>query len=373
MRAVAVHPEERFFGLIDHPEPSLARPTEVRARVLEVGVCGTDREIARFEYGAPPAGFDHLVIGHESLAEVVEVGPEAGDLRTGDLVVTMVRRPCPHAECRPCRNGRQDFCETGDYTERGIKGRHGFMTEEFVDDVRYMVRLPAELRHVGVLTEPLTIAQKALEQLWRTQERLPWIDPALPPDQRGRGRRALVLGAGPVGLLGAMALLRQGFETTVYSRSPAPNPKAALADSIGARYVASAEHDLDALVDAVGPPDVVYEAAGVAGVAMETTRVLGPNGVFVLTGVPGREPPGTLDVSALMRRLVLGNQVLLGTVNAGRGTFEAAADNLAAFHRRWPQELAALVTGRHPIEEANGLLAGRPAGIKDVVSVGAET
>ena len=370
MRAVAVHPEERYFGVIDHPEPLLERPTDVRARVLEVGVCGTDREIARFEYGDPPTGFDHLVIGHESLAEVVEVGPEVADLRSGDLVVTMVRRPCPHPSCRPCWSGRQDFCATGAYTERGIKGHHGFMTEQFVDDARFMVRLPGELRHVGVLTEPLTIAQKALEQVWQTQERLPWSDPALPVDQRGRGHRALVLGAGPVGLLGAMALLQAGFETTVYSRSPAPNPKAALAESIGARYVASAEHDLDALVDAVGPPDVAYEAAGVASVAMETTRVLGPNGVFVLTGVPGREAPAPLDSSALMRRMVLGNQVLLGTVNAGRSTFEAATDNLAAFHRRWPQELAALVTGRHPIEAANDLLAGRSGGIKDVVSIG---
>jgi threonine dehydrogenase-like Zn-dependent dehydrogenase len=223
-----------------------------------------------------------------------------------------------------------------------------------------------------VLTEPLTIAQKALEQLWRIQERLPWVDPALTPEQRGRGRRALVLGAGPVGLLGAMALLRAGFETTVYSRSPAPNPKAALADSIGAPYVSSAEHDLAALVDAVGPPDVIYEAAGVASVAMETTRVLGPNGVFVLTGVPGPEQPAPLDNSALMRRLVLGNQVILGTVNAGKATYEAAAASLAAFNGCWPQEVASLVTGRHPIEDANGLLAGRPSGIKDVISLSSE-
>jgi threonine dehydrogenase-like Zn-dependent dehydrogenase len=370
MRAVAVHPKERYFGVIDHPAPSLGGPTDVRARVLEVGVCGTDREIARFEYGAPPTGFDHLVIGHESLAEVVEVGPEVDDLRAGDLVVTMVRRPCPHAGCRPCRRGRQDFCATGDYTERGIKGRHGFMTEQFVDDARFMVRIPGELRQVGVLTEPLTIAQKALEQLWVIQERLPWIDPALPPRERGRGHRALVLGAGPVGLLGAMALLLAGFETTVYSLSPAPNPKAALAESIGARYIASAEDDLDALVTAAGQPDVVYEAAGVASLAMETTRVLGPNGVFVLTGVPGPEPALPFDSSALMRRMVLGNQLIVGTVNAGKSTYEQAVASLVAFNRRWPHELAALVTGRHPIERANDLLAGRSAGIKDVISLG---
>lgn len=369
MRAVAVHPEERYFGLLDHPEPSLGGPTEVRARVLEVGVCGTDREIARFEYGAPPEGFDHLVIGHESLAEVVEVGAEVGDLRPGDLVVAMVRRPCPHQSCRPCRSGRQDFCATGDHTERGIKGRHGFMTEQFVDEARYMVRLQDELRPVGVLTEPLTIAQKALEQLWTSQDRLPWADPALPPGERGRGLRALVLGAGPVGLLGAMALVLAGFETTVYSLAPVPSPKATLVESIGARYVSASDNDLDALVGIGGQPDVVYEAAGVGRVALETTRILGPNGVFVLTGVPGPEPPVPLDSSALMRRVVLGNQLILGTVNAGKSTYEAAAESLAAFQQRWPDALTALITGRHAIEEANSLLTGGSAGIKDVISV----
>jgi threonine dehydrogenase-like Zn-dependent dehydrogenase len=373
VKAVAVHPEERYFGLVDHPEPSLGRPTEVRARVLEVGVCGTDREIARFEYGEPPEGFDHLVIGHESLAEVVEVGPEAGDLRPGDLVVTMVRRPCPHTSCRPCRIGRQDFCTTGDFTERGIKGRHGFMTEQVVDDARFMVRLPEELRLVGVLTEPLTIAQKALEEVWTSQDRLPWTDPDLPPEERGRGLRALVLGAGPVGLLGAMALVLAGFETSVYSRSSAPNPKASLAESIGARYVSSSDNDLDALVRISGQPDVVYEAAGVARAALETTRVLGPNGVFVLTGVPGPELATPLESSALMRRMVLGNQVILGTVNAGKATYEAAVEKLAAFQRLWPDALAALVTGRHPIEDANDLLTGQSRGIKDVIRVRSAT
>jgi threonine dehydrogenase-like Zn-dependent dehydrogenase len=241
------------------------------------------------------------------------------------------------------------------------------MTEQLVDEARYMVRLPPELRHVGVLTEPLAIAQKALEQLWLVQARLPWSDPELPVDERGWGHRALVLGAGPVGLLGAMALIRTGFETTVYSGSPAPNPKATLAESIGARYVASREHDLDTLVAEVGPPDVVYEAAGVAGMAIEAAGILRPNGVLVLTGVAHPKQPRPLDSSAL----VLGNQLILGTVNAGRSTYEAAADSLAEFNRRWPEQLSALVTGRHPMERAQDVLAARSRGIKDVITIGA--
>ena len=367
MRALAVYPEQHAIQVVDHREPQLREPTEVLADVLEVGVCGTDREIARFEYGTAPGSEDYLVLGHESLAEVVEVGDRVEGLVPGDLVVTMVRRACHQQHCRPCQAARQDFCVTGEYTERGIKGRHGFMTERLVDESRFMVKVPAELRPVGVLTEPLTIAQKALDELWRAQDRLPWINADASPDARGRGHHAVVLGAGPVALLGAMALETAGFETTIYSRSPAPNPKADLATAIGVRYVSSSEHSLDELVEIAGRPDVVYEAAGVASLAMDALRVLGPNGVFVFTGVPGPEPERPLDVSGLMRQMVLGNQLILGTVNAGRGAYESAIASLAGFNRRWPDELAALITGRHPLDAVPDLLTGHSHGIKDVV------
>jgi glucose 1-dehydrogenase len=281
----------------------------------------------------------------------------------------MVRRACGHPDCRPCRAGRQDFCVSGDYTERGIKGRHGFMTDQLIDDARFMVRLPRELRPVGVLTEPLTIAQKAIDELWRAQDRLPWIDADADPGARGRGHRAVVLGAGPVGLLGAMALVEAGFETTIYNRSPAPNPKADLAEAIGVRYVSSSEHDLDELVEIAGRPDVIYEAAGVADVAMDVLKVLGPNGVFVFTGVPGPEQAKPLDASALMRQMVLGNQLILGTVNAGRGAYVSAVASLGSFHRRWPAQVAALITKRHALEDARDLLIAPSHGIKDVVSL----
>jgi glucose 1-dehydrogenase len=129
MRAVAVFPKAREVQLIDVEEPQIAQPTEVKLRMLEVGICGTDKEICAFQYGTPPDGSDYLILGHESLGEVVEVEPEVHDIMVGNLVVTMVRRACPHAQCRACRAGRPDFCITGDFTERGIKGRHGFLAE----------------------------------------------------------------------------------------------------------------------------------------------------------------------------------------------------------------------------------------------------
>ena len=200
MKAVAVRPSEREVVLLDLPAPRLEKPSQAKLRILDVGVCGTDREICAFDYGTAPDGSDHLVIGHECLAEVAEVGADVTRVRPGDLVVPMVRRPCPHASCVACRAERQDFCFTGDFRERGIKQADGYMTELAVVDERWLNRVPSGLRDVGVLVEPLTIAEKALIQLWQVQERLPWDCPHRPGKDHGHCRTAVVLGAGPVGL-----------------------------------------------------------------------------------------------------------------------------------------------------------------------------
>jgi threonine dehydrogenase-like Zn-dependent dehydrogenase len=369
VRAVAAFPADRTMRVVDHPEPRLERDTDVLLEMLDVGLCGTDREIARFEYGSPPAGSPYLVIGHESLARVREVGPAVTRVKPGDLVVTMVRRPCHHPECRACSVGRQDFCFTGDFTERGIKGRHGFMAERVVDDERFMHVVPPHLRDVGVLVEPLTIAEKALIQLYDIRARLPWTAAGAPAGA-DHGQRAVVLGAGPVGLLGAMALLVRGFETWVYSLEPEGGPKARWAESAGARYLSAATTPLPALAARVGNIDLVYEATGAAGLAFRALAAIGVNGVFVFTGVPGRKGPIELDAEPIMRDLVLENQLVFGTVNAGPDAFEAAVDDLARFRARWPAPLRALVTGRFPPEAVPDLLGRPPSGIKTVVSFG---
>ncbi|HEV7733179.1 MAG TPA: glucose 1-dehydrogenase [Candidatus Binatia bacterium] len=369
MKALAAFPASKSIRIVDHERPRITSPTEVRLRVIEVGVCGTDREIARFDYGTPPDGCDHLVIGHESLGEVVEVGTGVTDLAVGDLVVPMVRRPCPHPTCPACRVGRQDFCYTGDFTERGIKGRHGFLTEEVVDDVRYMNRVPRELRHTGILVEPLTIAEKALLQLWQVQQRLPWACPVEPGKASGHCHTAVVLGAGPVGLLGALALATADFDTWVYSRKPAPNPVSTLLATAGIRYVSSTDETIAALAERLGNIDVVYEATGAASVAFETLAVMGTNSVFVFTGVPGRRGPIEVEADALMRNMVLRNQLVFGTVNASHEAFANAIRDLGVFEQRWPGVTQQLITGRFPMEAHEQLLRGESTGIKNVIAL----
>jgi threonine dehydrogenase-like Zn-dependent dehydrogenase len=368
MRAIAINPELREVRLIEQEEPGLHGPHDVKVKILDVGVCGTDREICRFDYGTPPANGPHLVIGHETVGEVVDVGAAVTRVRRGDLVVPMVRRPCAHDDCAACRAERQDFCFTGDFHERGIKEAHGFMTELIVDDERYMNVVPRALRDVAVLVEPLTIAEKALAQIWQVQKRLPWSCAHAPDAARGARHRAVVIGAGPVGLLGAMALVHAGFATTVYSRGAAPNAKADIVAAIGARYVDAERSTVDDLAAEVGNIDVVYEAAGASQVAFEAMRVLGTNGIFAFTGVPGRRGPIAVDTDLLMRNLVLKNQVVLGTVNASRDVFEAAIADLAAFTGRWPDAVRSLITGRFPVGQYRELLLGRQTGIKNVLT-----
>ncbi len=370
MKAVAVRPRDRAVELIQHAEPGLRSPTDVTLRMLDVGVCGTDKEICAFQYGTPPPASEWLVIGHESLGEVVAIGPEVCRVKVGDLVVPMVRRPCEHAHCTACRAGRQDFCYTGDFTERGIKGAHGFMTELVVDDQSYMNVVPPELRDVGVLVEPLTIAEKGLAQIWQVQQRLPWACPIEAGKNGGHCHTAVVLGAGPVGLLGAMALLANDFNVYVYSREAAPNPKADLVEAIGAHYLSSATHPVETLPEAIGNIDVVYEATGASTLSFEVMKVLGTNGIFVFTGVPGRKAAMPVDTDLLMRNLVLKNQVVFGTVNANRDAFEAAIRDLGVFHRKWPKALRQLISGRNPVDAYQDLLVGSPRGIKEVITLG---
>ena len=367
MKAFAVRQKQRSCGLVDVPDPSIDSPTSVKIRILDVGVCGTDAEICSFAYGDPPTGGDFLVTGHEALGEVIEIGARVKGLRKGDLVVPSVRRPCPDDDCPACRSGAQDFCFTGNYTERGIKGAHGFLAERIVDEERYLTPVPRHLRDVAVLTEPLTVAEKGLQQYVDVQRRLPWQEDASDEDLM-RGRTAVVLGAGPVGLLGAMLLVRRGFAVTVYSRERAPNREAELLGPVGAAYVSSEETPIADLAKRLGRVDLVYEAAGASKFAFDVLANLGTNGVFIFTGVPGHAQDIELEGGTLMKSIVLKNQAAIGTVNAGPQAFVDAVKDLESFDELWPDSLRALITHRHPLAEFCKH-AGERDGIKHVISV----
>ncbi|NUO58554.1 MAG: glucose 1-dehydrogenase [Hamadaea sp.] len=359
MRALAVFREQQDVRVIDVAEPPAPTGRQALLRVLEVGICGTDREIAAFEYGDPPTGSDYLILGHEAVAEVLETGPDVTELRVGDLVVPTVRRPCADSGCRTCRIGRQDFCTTGAFTERGIKHAHGYLTELVVEDEQNLVAVPPQLTDVATLIEPLSIAAKAAEQAQAIQQRLPWQ-----PDKA----RTLVLGAGPIGMLGAIAMTVTRFDTVVYSREPADSPRADKVRELGAVYVSTEQTPIEKINSVIGPIDVIYEAVGVPTVAFTATQALAPNGLLILTGIPALNEPATLPIDRIMKDIVLNNQAIVGTVNAGRSAFELAVQKLEQAMYLIPHSVRSIITNRVPLDAGPEVLK-QPHGVKDVLRI----
>ena len=349
MKAVAVFPATKEVKLIDHPEPKITQPGQVKLKILNVGVCGTDREIWNLQYGTPPLGSSYLITGHEALGEVVEIGSAVTDIKIGDIVVPTVRRGCPE-NCISCANMQPDFCFTGHFTERGIKLVHGYMTEYVVDDAKYMNKIPAELKNHAVLLEPLTITEKALMQIYTIQSRLHWecqIDKGVTDKSC---RNAIVIGAGPVGCLAAMAFKDLNMKVTVVARSRKPNAKATLLESFGVGYLSTEEITPAQIAEKTGNIDVILEATGASQVSYDYMEVLGTNGIFIFTGVPGSKKDITFDAGTLMRNMVLKNQVVLGTVNAPKIAFTNGVQHLKDFQEQWPKALDALITARVPVE-----------------------
>jgi glucose 1-dehydrogenase len=355
MRAVAIVPRKKdsLHVRSDVPEPE-PRDDEVLVRVVEAGVCGTDMEIHEGHYGEAPPGSPFLILGHENLG-IVESSPPGAAVAAGDLVVATVRRPCPEA-CRPCANGRNDMCLTGHYTERGIRGLHGFMSERYAESPRYLVPLPAGLRPFAVLMEPMSVVQKGIEQAYRVQERLDW-----------EPRQAVVLGAGPVGILAAATLRLRGLEVTVTAQGPEDSPKALLLRDAGIRYVSSRTTPIPDLPSKLGRIDLVFEATGAVPVVFPALRILGQNGVCVLSSVTQADKKAEVDVGGWNRDVVLGNQIVVGTVNAARRHFEAGARDLQTAEERLPGWLGRIITRRLPFTEASRAVERPPDDIKTIL------
>jgi threonine dehydrogenase-like Zn-dependent dehydrogenase len=355
MKALAVIPgsAHSLHVRADVPDPEPAGD-QALVRVLEAGVCGTDFEINDGQYGRAPSGSEYLVLGHENLG-TVESTPEGSGIAKGDLVVSTVRRPCPE-RCEPCAANQNDMCRSGHFTERGIVGLHGFMSQRYVEDPRYLVRVPGHLRPFAVLLEPLSIVEKGIEQAYRIQQRLPWTP-----------RVAVVLGAGTVGILAGALFRLRGLETFVVGREPGGTPRAAFLAEIGLRYVSTSETPLETLGLKTGPADIVLEATGAAAVVMPALSLLAPDGVAVLASVTGGERRFEVDIATWNRQMVLGNQVAFGTVNAGRRHFEAGVSDMDALEARHPGFISRLITRRIPYDDIARLTARDANDIKTVL------
>lgn len=339
MKAVAVYPgKPDSVHLAELPRPRVSDVPDGRGvlvQVLRVGVDGTDKEINAAEYGAAPAGYDFLVIGHECFGRVVEVGPNVTELSPGDYVVPTVRRP---GGSFYDRIGQYDMTTDDTYFERGINLRHGYLTEYFVDEPEYIVKVPQGLKHVAVLLEPTSVIEKGIIQAYEAQRRLKvW-----------RPRKAAVLGAGTIGMLAAMSLRMRGLEVTSFGRIKPPYRNSDLLAEIGARYISTQDLSIKDAAARYGPFDLMFEATGFSPIVFEAMEHLGKNGALILSSVTGGGRDVQVPADMINLGFVLGNKVMVGTVNANREYFEAGVYDLSRAELEFPGWLSKFLT--HPVD-----------------------
>jgi glucose 1-dehydrogenase len=343
MKAITVEPKKPGSAQLENvSEPDL-RHGPVLVEAIAVGVCGTDLEIAEGKYGWAPPGESRLVLGHESLGRVLD--PGSSGLRKGDLVVGIVRRPDP-VPCPNCAVGEWDMCRNGQYTERGIKQLHGFMSERWRIEPEYAIKIDPTLGILGVLLEPTTVVTKAWEHTLAVGRRAFW-----------EPRTVLVTGAGPIGLLASLLGVQLGLEVHVLDRIQS-GPKPELVRALGAAY-----HSCR--VAEVGfAPDIVMECTGVGEVISESISCVSASGIVCLTGVGHGGPVPTMPMADIGSSAVLKNNIVFGSVNANKRHWYKAAEALARAERAW---LARLITDRERPEDFAKALSRGALQIKVII------
>src|SRR5215208_560798 len=343
MRAMTVIPGDPGSAeLTELPEPA-PKKGELVVEPLYLGVCGTDREILDGAHGEPPEGQERLLLGHELLGRVREAG---GGLDAGQLVAGIVRRPDP-VPCPCCAQGEWDMCRNGQYTERGIKGLNGYGAELVTIEQDFAIPVPDDLGTLGVLTEPSSILAKAWEQIDRIATRACSVH-----------ERALVTGAGPIGLLAALMGAQRGLEVHVLDRAT-EGIKPEVVSALGAEYHSGEITDVAEQLN----PDVVVECTGVAELVAGAMQHTAPGAIVCLTGVAASRSL-SVDIGALNNELVLENDVVFGAVNANRRHFEQAVEALRRADPDWRRRL---ITRTVPLDNWTEALEKGDDDIKVVV------
>jgi len=364
MKAISLVPGTTDLALADIPEPMLTAPDEVKVKVKDVGICGTDREEAAGGRANAPAGKKELIIGHEMFGQVTEVGSHVKKVKPGDYGVFTVRRGC--GKCKACLNGRSDMCYTGNYTERGIKGADGYQAEYVVDKQEYFVKVPAKIKEVGVLTEPMSVAAKAIDEASIIQRvRLKDFDNE---ENWFSGKKALIAGIGPIGLMAAFALHIRGANVFGMDVVDENSTRPTILKQIDGQYINGKKIPTTNLDDEFGEMDFVFEATGIAELQIDLIDCLGINGIYVATGIPSGKRPVKIPAASLMQQLVLKNQVVVGSVNASFHHYQMAVADLIECFDKWPASIKQVITDRVPFQDFDRALHSHsPKEIKMVV------
>ena len=368
MEVIAARTAQTAPILLDMPEPASPAPGQILCETLQLGVCGTDREI--LETGTPhvPAGDDFLALGHECLGRVVEVGAEVEGFQAGDLVVPVVRRNLETPEVQEDsrlqqRIARPDLMPWGTYTERGIVDEHGFSQPHWLDRPEYLFRVPEEIKDVAVLTEPFTVTEKGINEAELIQSARFGL-----PAWEQHPPRVLVTGMGPIGFAGVLGCVARGWPVTMYGRDAEDTFRVELTRELGAKYISDQAMDWSPDNLEENGFDLILECTGNDHVMMNAGRTLRSCGIMVWLGSSRLPQAASHNVGAWMRDGLLSNHICLGSVNAAPRDFSRALEYLQQLHREKGAALARMITKRlEPAESLWHYQHREPQGIKTVL------
>ena len=351
MKSIAIKQANRELQLVDYDLPPL-RDGEVLVKTLATGICGTDRELLEYNRIIPPEGEDFLIIGHEAVGEVAEVGASVSQLRKGDIVVPIVRAGC--GRCFFCNNGRSDMCSTGNYKERGILGLHGFMSEYFTEKELNLVRIPGALKSQAVLLEPLSVGIKAIEESFEIQKTRLYKNENVSEEEICKD--VLVIGAGAVGLLTSLIMAHHNAKLTCIDIEEEDGVKSDIVKMMGGYYINLKKYrendkiNLEELCEnhITKKIDLMFDASSDPLTSFQLMELLKFNGIAVLLGFPFEGKKNILDLGHFITSFVLRNQVLVGSVNSNKKHFERGKYYLEQSQKRFGGVLDKTITHRLP-------------------------
>ncbi|MBI2652045.1 alcohol dehydrogenase catalytic domain-containing protein [Candidatus Woesearchaeota archaeon] len=338
------------------PIPKITKPTEALIKIKETGICGTDFNMIKYDSKDIAEGEDFITLGHEVIGTVEKIGSEVKTLKEGDLVTATVRRSC--GICNPCLHSQSDMCMTGLFKERGIHKLHGFLTKYVVDEEEYVVKVPKELEKYGVFIEPLSIAEKGIEQIKIIQSRMPWScahpKHRFEEEEWGHCKTALVIGAGPIGFLATCLLRLGGVNTYVVEIVDEASLKIQLAKELGAQYIDARNKKPEDIVNLccnVGTLDIIFEASGASDLAISLIPYMSRSSIYVMTGIPKGEKHTIFDAHAILRQIVRHNQVIVGSVNSNRNHFVMAINDIKRINKKFNNILDEAITHRFTLSQ----------------------
>ena len=375
MRAVGIVRGKDGAHSFELPKPEIKNPDDVLVRIKQVGLDGTDYAIIRNKKYDIAEDRNEMAMGHEMVGVVEATGTGVKGIAPGEPVTMTVRRGC--GICESCLHNQSDMCMTGLYTERGIHKLDGYLTQFVVDREQYVVKVPPKITHLAVFTEPVSIAEKAMEQVKIIQSRLPWTCPhpqhTFDSEDWGSCKNALVLGAGPLGLLATALLRLDGVQTWTADIVPPDSAKAQYVERMGAYYIDSRDKTAEELVESCslgGDINIVIEASGAAATALDLINNLARSSIYVMTGIPGEGMLAQVDAAQIVRKIVRENQVIVGSVNSNRSHFEMALRDIAKINGSFEGILADMITHRYSLDDFKQAFAPKDAKhIKTIIEV----